>query len=100
MMSNDEEIESLQSKLTGACEQKSVFVNRLKKTYLKSACPPEIVRFAMDHFDEEGEFLGFEKVVLDHIQETAEANLDEIVVVVRATVFHLLNDLSQVPVLK
>ena len=44
MMSNDEEIESLQSKLTGACEQKSVFVNRLKKTYLKSASTPEIVR--------------------------------------------------------
>ena len=44
MMSNDEEIESLQSKLNGACEQKSVMVNSLKRTYLKSASTPEIVR--------------------------------------------------------
>merc|ERR1711973_422862 len=101
MMSNDEEIELLQSKLNGVCEQRSVMVNSLKRTYLKSASTPEIVGFGMRFFDEDGESLGFENTVLDQIRLTAEDDLNDIVDATRDAVFHLLNDLnSQVPILK
>ena len=60
-----------------------------------------LYRFGMRFFDEEGEYLGFENVVLNQIHEKAEVDLNGIVDTVRDAVFHLVNDLnSQVPVLK
>ena len=44
MMSNDEEIEALETKLVDAHEQRAVFITNLKRFYLASASTSEIVR--------------------------------------------------------
>ena len=55
----------------------------------------------MRFFDEDGESMGYDNVVLDQIRNNVEVELDDIVNAVRDAVFHLLNNLnSQVPILK
>ena len=44
MMSNDDVIENLETKLVDAHEQRAVFISNIKKYYLGSAPTSEIVR--------------------------------------------------------
>ena len=101
MITNDEEIDLLQIKIADAHEQRARLIQNLKKTYIESVSTAQIVRCALRYFDEEGKILGFENVVLNQIREKTEADADDIVDVVRETVFRLLNELgTQVPILR
>ena len=101
MITNDEEIDLLQIKITDAHEQRARLIQNLKKTYIESVSTAQIVRCALRYFDEEGKILGFENVVLNQIREKTEDDADDIVDVIRETVFRLWNELgSQVPILK
>ena len=101
MITNDEEIDLLQIKIADAHEQRARLIQNLKKTYIESVSTAQIVRCALRYFDEEGKILGFENVVLSQIREKTEDDADDIVDVIRETVFRLWNELgSQVPILK
>ena len=76
-------------------------IQNIKKTFMESVSTSQIVRCSLRYFDEEGKILGFENVVLKQIREKSEADADDIVDVVRETVFRLLNELgTQVPILR
>ncbi len=101
MMRVEEDIVVLNEQLDSSEKQREELVSKLREQYLSSAATAEIVKCALEFFDESGEMIGFEDNVLQQIESNLENEVEDVVECIQEVVLKLqVNTCSYPPLVK